>query len=72
MMVRNQVTKQIFGVPSLETSSRIDTNDQACRANAAHYRCQSRMRQLEAEFEAKASEIRSAFVAELAEICGLE
>jgi hypothetical protein len=71
-MVKTQIAKQIFGVPSLETASRIDTNDQVTRAQAAHYRCQSRMRQLECEFEQKASEIRSAFVAELAEIVGLE
>jgi hypothetical protein len=71
-MVKNQVAKAIFGVPSLETSSRIDTNDQTCRARAAHYRMEARLRQLEAEYEAKASEIRSAFVAELAEIVGLE
>jgi hypothetical protein len=68
-----QVTKAaIFGIPSLETSQRIDTNDQTCRAQAAHFRCQSRMQELEAQFEAKASEIRSAYIAELAEICGLE
>jgi hypothetical protein len=71
-MTKTQVTKSIFGVPSLETASRIDTSDQACRANAAHYRCQARMNELEAQFEQKASEIRSAYIAELAEICGLE
>jgi hypothetical protein len=71
-MVKSQVSKPIFGVPSLETSSRIDTSDQTNRANAAHYRCQARMRQLECEFEAKASEFRAAYVAELAEIVGLE
>jgi hypothetical protein len=71
-MVKNQVAKTIFGMPSLETATRIDTHDQACRARAAHYRCEQRLRQLESEYEAKASEIRSAFVAELAEIVGLE
>lgn len=70
-MVRT-IAKTTFGVPSLETADRIDTHDQACRAQAAQYRCQARMRQLEAEFEAKASEIRNAFVAELAEILGPE
>jgi hypothetical protein len=71
-MVKNQVTKPIFGVPSLETAARIYTNDQTCRAQAAHFRCQTRMQELEAQFEAKASEIRSAYIAELAGICGLE
>jgi hypothetical protein len=70
-MMKQVTTKTpIFGVPSLETSSRIDTSDQTNRAHAAHYRCKARMRQLESEFEAKASEIRSAYIAELAEIVG--
>jgi hypothetical protein len=56
-MVKTQITKQIFGVPSLETASRIDTHDQACRAQAAAYRCTTRLHELEAQFEAKASEI---------------
>jgi hypothetical protein len=71
-MTPAKISKPIFGVPSLEVSTRIDTSDQACKAQAAHYRCQSRLRELEAQFEQKASEIRSAFVAELAEIVGLE
>jgi hypothetical protein len=71
-MVKTQLATAIFGVPSLETASRIDTSDQVTRAQAAHYRCTSRMRELEDQFEARASEIRSAYVAELAEIVGLE
>jgi hypothetical protein len=61
-----QLTKQIFGVPSLETASRIDDSDAANAACAAHFRFNSRMRELEGQFEAKASEIRAAFLAELA------
>jgi len=71
-MVKNQVAKQIFGMPSLETAERINTSDQTNRARAAHYRLEARMRQLESEFENKASELRSAFVAELAEIVGCD
>jgi hypothetical protein len=35
---------------------------------AAHYRCNARMRELESQFEAKASEIRAAFLSECASI----
>lgn len=58
--------KQIFGMPSLETASRIDDSDATNAACAASYRFNSRMRELEAQFEAKASELRAAFLAELA------
>jgi hypothetical protein len=67
-MVKNQVAKAIFGVPSLETAGRIDDSDKMAALQAATYRCQSRMRELECQFEVKASEIRSAFVAECAGI----
>ena len=50
------------------TASRIDDSDAANAACAAHFRFKSRMRELEAQFEAKASELRAAFLAELAAI----
>jgi hypothetical protein len=43
-----QLIKQIFGVPSLETASRIDDADNVAKAEAAHYRLSARMRELEA------------------------
>ena len=55
-------------MPSLETAEPISDSDAVARLDAATYRCRSRIRELEAQFEAKASEIRSAFVAECAEI----
>ena len=58
--------KQIFGMPSLETATRIDDSDATNAACAASYRFNSRMRELELQFEAKASELRAAFLAELA------
>jgi hypothetical protein len=70
--MNRQVTRQIFGVPSLETVSRIEDSDRVSGLEAAHYRCQSRMRELEIQFEGKASEIRRAFVAECAEIISTE
>jgi hypothetical protein len=68
--MNKQITKQIFGVPSLETAGRIDDVDKVSAFEAAHYRCRARMSELEQQFEVKASEIRSAFVAEVAEISG--
>jgi hypothetical protein len=66
------LAKQIFGVPSLETVTRIDNSDKVAAFEAAHYRCAARMRELEQQFEVKASEIRAAFVAECAETVGQE
>jgi hypothetical protein len=63
-----QITKPSFGVPSLETVSRIDDNDKVNGLEAARYRCTTRMRELEARFEGEASKIRSEFVAECGEI----
>jgi outer membrane murein-binding lipoprotein Lpp len=62
----------IFGVPSLETARAIDDVDKIDAINSAHYRLQARMHQLEAEFEAKARELRAAFLTEIAEITGEE
>jgi hypothetical protein len=61
-----QLSKQIFGALSTETASRIDDSDATNAACAASYRFNARMRELETQFEAKASELRSAFLAELA------
>jgi hypothetical protein len=64
--VTKQLSKQIFGTPSCETVSRIDDSDATNAACAASYRFNASMRELEAQFEAKASELRAAFLAELA------
>jgi hypothetical protein len=63
--MNKHMTKQTFGVPSLETASRIDDSDATNAACAAHFRYSSRMRELESQFEAKASELRAAFLHEL-------
>jgi hypothetical protein len=67
-----QLTKQIFGVPSLAVASAIDDSDKVSAFQAAHYRLGSRMHELEQQFEVKASELRVAFVAECADIMGGE
>lgn len=68
--MNKSVVKQIFGVPSLETVSRIDDSDKVAAFTAAHYRLNAKMRQLEIQYEAKASELRGAFVQECAGIIG--
>ena len=49
---------------------RIDDSDKAAAFEAAHYRFSARMRELESQFEVKASELRAAFVAEVTAIGG--
>jgi hypothetical protein len=66
--MNRKVSKQIFGVPSCETVSLIDDSDATNAACAAHFRFSARMRELEAQFEAKASELRATFLAELAAV----
>jgi len=66
--MKQNVARQIFGMPSCETTARIDDSDATNAACAASYRFNSRMRELEGQFEAKASELRAAFLAELAAV----
>ena len=68
-MAKTAIAKaSIFGIPSLETARRIDDVDKVESMQAAHYRLCARMRELETQFEAKASELRAAFLAEISEI----
>jgi hypothetical protein len=71
MPTKTGLTKStIFGVPSMETAGRIDDSDKVSAFEAARFRCQTRLRELEQPFEVKASEIRKAFITEAAEIIG--
>jgi hypothetical protein len=68
-MTKSQLAKpNIFGVPSLETATRIDNEDMVAAMHAAHYRVSARMRELECQFEQKAAEVRQAFIDETTEI----
>ena len=67
-LARTQPT--IIDVPSPETARAIDDSDKAAGLQAAHYRLYPRMRELEQQFDAKASELRAAFIAECGEIIG--
>ncbi len=67
-MARQQLAKQLFGVPSLETVSRIADSDAVAQAEAAHYRFSTKMRGLELQYEIEASKLRSEFLQELSEL----
>jgi hypothetical protein len=60
----------LFGVPSLETAQAIDDSDKTNSLEAAHYRLSARMAELARQYDAKASELRAAFVEECTEILG--
>jgi len=69
-MATKALERSIFGVPSLETARAIDDSDKIDAIHAAHYRLSTRMRELEAQFEQKARELRTAFLREIAEVTG--
>jgi hypothetical protein len=71
-MTKTLTKPGLFGVPSLETAQRIDDSDKVEALHAAHYRLVTRMRELEGQFEAKASELRAAFLQEIIAIHGAE
>jgi hypothetical protein len=58
--------QQTFGVPSLEVASRIEDSDMVAALEAANYRHTALMRELERQFETKASELRVAYLNECA------
>jgi hypothetical protein len=66
--MNKQLTKQIFGVPSVETAGRIGDSDKVAALHAASYRYDARTRELEGQFEVKASELRTAYLGEVAAI----
>ncbi len=65
-----QLREFLFCVFAREVATRIDDADKTTRFEAAHYRFSARMREIELQFEAKASELRAAFIAEVAKIGG--
>jgi hypothetical protein len=67
-MAKNVTKANLFGVPSLETATRIDNEDMVAALHAAHYRLTARMRELECQFEVKAAELRQSFIDESQEI----
>jgi hypothetical protein len=68
--MNKHLAKQAFGVPSVETANRIEASDKVSALHAATYRYDSRVREIELQFEAKVAELREAYLHEVAEIHG--
>jgi hypothetical protein len=66
--MNKHLAPKAFGVPSVETASRIDASDRVSALHAAGYRYDARVREIEAMFEAKIAELRSAYLDEVAGI----
>jgi hypothetical protein len=66
--MNKSMTKQTWGLPSLETASRIDNSDKVSALHAAGYRYDARVREIELQFEAKIAELRQAYLDEVAGI----
>jgi hypothetical protein len=67
MPVKQMTKAQIFWAPSLTTARNIDDADAVMAIEAARHRFATSMRDLETLFDAKASELRAAFLAEVNE-----
>jgi hypothetical protein len=62
-----QVSKpSIFWAPGLETARKIDDDDTIKSIESAQYRFSASMADLERSYDAEASKLRAAFVAEVA------
>jgi hypothetical protein len=68
--MNKHLTKQAFGVPSVETASRIDASDRVSALHAAGYRYNARVREIELQFEAKIAELREAYLDEVSGLHG--
>jgi hypothetical protein len=62
------ITKSVFGALSAETLASMMASDKCADLLAANYRFGAKMAELERQFEAKASELRASYLAEVATI----
>jgi hypothetical protein len=60
--------KPSFGVPSVDVLTAIDASDKCAELQAAGYRFSAKLAALERQFEAKAGELRTAYLQEVAAI----
>jgi hypothetical protein len=60
--------KNIFWAPALETTRKIDDDDTVHAIESARYRFAASMSDLERSYDAEASKLRAAFVAEVASL----
>jgi hypothetical protein len=61
-----QVSTKIFWKPNLETARKIDDSDTVTAIEAARFRFQASLADLERSYDTEASKLRAAFVAEIA------
>lgn len=71
-METTHMAKQLSKVriPSLRVADQIDVSDMCSALGAAQYRFRALMRELEREFDEKASELRDAYLIECAAVQG--
>jgi hypothetical protein len=67
-MARQVSKPNIFWAPSLETARKIDDDDTIRAIESARYRFAASMADLERSYDAEASRLRAAFVAEVANL----
>lgn len=65
-MAKSISRPDVFWSPSLDTVRRIDNDDTIHAIEAARYRFNASMADLERRYDAEASKLRAAFVAEVA------
>jgi hypothetical protein len=63
-----QLSKQTFGIPSADVLANIEASDKCAQLQAASYGFQAKLADLERQFEEKASDLRLAYLAEVAAI----
>jgi hypothetical protein len=62
------LTRQTFGEPSHRVLELNETSDQVARLSEAGYAYKTKRRELEHQFDVKASELREEYIAEVLEI----
>jgi hypothetical protein len=67
-MTRQVSKPQIFWAPALDTARKIDDSDTVTAIESARYRFTASMADLERSYDAEASKLRAAFVAEVAQL----
>ena len=67
-MAKSMTRPNIFWAPTLETARKIDDSDVVASIESARYRFTASMADLERHYDAEASKLRAAFVAEVAQL----
>jgi hypothetical protein len=68
IMTKSMTRPQIFRAPALDTARKIDDSDVVASIEAARYRFNASMSDLERHYDEQASKLRAAFVAEVARL----